>query len=210
MPEATAIIADAVCEFARDGLSLPEAKTRAGALLGVGDVLPGVVEAVPEVRVEARFEDGTRLVIVRNPFGAPVPDATDLEPATNNGPLLTLRNEGQNAIGITSHIHLAEVNPRLRFDRAAAYGHRLDIATGTVVWIPAGEAVDVRLRAISGDRTIIGNTGVVNGSLDDQVIRDRALATLRECGYLDQVDGVDLNSLSDAESAVAGLMGRRP
>ena len=69
VPEATAIIADTVCEAARDGARLMQAAAAGAAVLGVDDVLPGVPDIVREVRVEAVFDDGTRMVVVRNQFG---------------------------------------------------------------------------------------------------------------------------------------------
>lgn len=209
VPEATALIADAVCEWARDGLTLEEARDRARAMLTPADVLPDVPSILTDVRVEARFDDGTRLVVVHDPFGVLLPPDRTEHRAT--GVLLTICNEAVTPIGVTSHMHLAEVNPRLRLDRAAAFGHRLDAPAGTTTWIAPGEAAEVRMVPIGGERIVEGNTGAVNGALDDPAVRDRALAVLRECGYLDVVDGRDVNAPADAESAVARLMeGRRP
>ena len=59
VPEATALIADTVCEAARDGLRLMEAAARGASVLTATDVLPGVVDIVREVKVEAVFDDGT-------------------------------------------------------------------------------------------------------------------------------------------------------
>ncbi|RSS51632.1 urease subunit gamma, partial [Streptomyces sp. WAC06614] len=75
VPEATAIVADTVCEAARDGLRLAEALARGRSVLGPDDVLPGVADVVTEVMVEAVFEDGSRLAAVGDPFGAHLPDA---------------------------------------------------------------------------------------------------------------------------------------
>jgi urease subunit gamma/beta len=58
--EATALVADAVCEAARDGGRLADAIEAGRSVLTERDVLPGVIRAVPEVRVEAVFDDGTR------------------------------------------------------------------------------------------------------------------------------------------------------
>jgi urease subunit gamma/beta len=66
--EATALVADAVCEAARDGLRLAEAIDAGRSVLTTADVLPGVVRAVPDVRVEAVFDDGSRLAVVSDPF----------------------------------------------------------------------------------------------------------------------------------------------
>ena len=62
VPEATALIADTVCEAARDGARLMDAAAAGAAVLGVDDVLPGVPDIVREVKVEALFDDGTRMV----------------------------------------------------------------------------------------------------------------------------------------------------
>ena len=69
VPEATALIADAVCEAARDGARLRDAIVAGRAVLGPHDVLPGVAAIVGDVKVEAVFDDGTRLVVVTDPIG---------------------------------------------------------------------------------------------------------------------------------------------
>jgi len=209
-PEATALIADAVCEWARDGLDLPAVRERARALLGVLDILPGVVEAVPEIRVEARFDDGTRLVVVDDPFRAT--QAQQDPPGRGSAPEpdgeIVIVNEADIAIGLTSHIHLAEINPRLRLDRAAGFGMRLAIPTGDTVWIRPGESRVLPTCQLRGGRVQIGTSGVVDGRLDDPENRDRALTLLRACGYLDVVDGAHVGERAESELAVARLMAR--
>lgn len=208
VPESRALIADAVCEWARDGLGMIEARDRARTLLSAQDVLPGVPEALDEIRVEARFDDGTRLVVVKDPFGV-VPTSEDepaVVPATGE---VAVANEAPTAIGLTSHIHLAEVNPRLRLDRAAAFGMRPAITTGETIWIRPGETVVVPMQPIRGDRVVVGNSGVVDGPLDDATVRERALVTLRACGYLDVVDGVPVGDADSAAGAIAALMADR-
>jgi urease subunit gamma/beta len=69
VPEATALIADTVCEAARDGARLALAIERARSVLGPDDVLPGVADVVTEVHVEAVFDDGSRLAVVSDPIG---------------------------------------------------------------------------------------------------------------------------------------------
>ncbi len=210
VPEARALIADAVCEWARDGLSLTEARDRAGRLLAASDVLPGVPAALGEIRVEARFDDGTRLVVVKDPFGAAASDIVDDEAwAPPAMAMVDIGNEASTAIGLTSHIHLAEVNPRLRLDRAAAFGMRLAIPTGETVWINAGQTVRLPVTGIAGNRIVVGNSGAIDGSLDDPAVRARALATLRDCGYLDVVDGQPAGDIDTADGAIAALMGSR-
>ena len=70
VPEATALISDTVIESARDGARLAESiEALARSLLGPDDVLPGVADLLPEVWVEAVFDDGSRLVVVEDPIG---------------------------------------------------------------------------------------------------------------------------------------------
>lgn len=214
VPEARALIADAVCEWARDGLDLPTTLQRAHGLLGPEDVLPGVAEALSEVRVEARFDDGTRLVVVKDPFGHPTGGGSDggdgaVRAAESTVPAdgtLTVRNESRTAIGLTSHIHLAEVNPRLRLDRRAGFGMRPAVQTGETVWIGPGEQIDLPVRAIGGARVAIGTSGVVDGPLDDAQVRERALSVLRDCGYLDLVGDEAVNDIDAADGAVARVV----
>lgn len=211
VPEARALIADAVCEWARDGLSLVEARDRAAALLSEADVLPGVAEALDEVRVEARFDDGTRLVVVKNPCGVVSDSGSESDDTWAPAPtgMIEIGNEAPTAIGLTSHIHLAEVNPRLRLDRSAAFGMRLAIPTGETVWINAGAVLQLPITPIAGERVIVGNSGVIDGRLDDPTVRDHALTTLRECGYLDIVDGKAVGSAASADTAISALMNQR-
>lgn len=210
VPEATALISDAVCEWARDGQGLPEVRQRASTLLTPEDVLPEVPRIVTHILVEARFDDGTRLVVVQKPFGIEVSGQGHSVPAPPVAQsVVEVTNTATTPIGITSHIHMAEVNPRLRLDRSLAYGMRPAHATGVTLWMEPGETVRVPLVPIEGDRVMIGNTGVIDGPLDDADLKQRALQTLRECGYLDVVDGAPINKTSQAESAVTRLMGRR-
>jgi len=207
-PEATALIADAICEWARDGLDLDTARTRGGQLLSVHDVLPGVPEVVTQVRVEARFDDGSRLVVVNDPFGAGTSLVDELIAPAGGVPIV-ITNTSATAIGISSHIHLAEINPRLRLNRSAAFGMRLAAPTGDTAWLDPGETLELLMIPIGGARVMIGNTGVVDGSLDDPAVRERAIETLRACGYLDIVDGTEINADSAADSAVTRLMESR-
>ena len=208
VPEATALIANIVCEAARDGQDLATAREAGRSVLSVDDILPGVREVVTEVSVEARFDDGTRLVVVRDPFKADAGQLSssvdDLVPSTG---VIRVENCALTPIGLTSHIHLAEVNPRLRLDRRSAYGHRLALPSGDTVLIAPGETVELPIRPIGGARVVIGNTGVVDGSLDDDETRERALSTLRACGYLDS--GHHDTQAPSPDDAVSELMRKR-
>jgi urease subunit gamma/beta len=206
IPEATALIADAVCEWARDGLGMAETRERARTLLTSDDLLPGVTDGLDEVRVEARFDDGTRLVVVKDPFGIESHDEDDGVEPPGATAAIDITNEAPTAIGLTSHIHLAEVNPRLRLDRRAAFGMRPAVRTGETVWIRPAESVRLPMLPIAGERIVVGNTGVVDGRLDDPEVRERALGMLRACGYLDIVNGEAVGDIDSASGAVAALM----
>jgi urease subunit gamma/beta len=184
--EATALVADAVCEAARDGRRLAEAVDIARSVLGESEVLPGVVRAVPEVRVEAVFDDGSRLAVVRDPFRAGAALAEAAEPAERPGEVvLEVTNTAAVPISVTSHFHFFEANPRLRFDRAAAYGMHLAVTAGAAVRFEPGGTRRVPLVPVGGRRVIIGFAGLVDGPLDEPGARERALEKARACGYLD-------------------------
>ncbi|HEX6525119.1 MAG TPA: urease subunit gamma [Streptosporangiaceae bacterium] len=187
--EATALVADTVCEAARDGLRLTEAIEAGRSVLGVEDVLPGVIRAVPDVRVEAVFDDGTRLAVVRDPFRAPATPPTPATPAdtpqapADPGVAVEVTNISLVMISVTSHFHFFEANPRLRFDRAAAYGMHLAIEAGAAVRFEPGQTRRVGLTPIGGRRVVIGFAGLVDGPLDAPGARERALERARACGY---------------------------
>jgi urease subunit gamma/beta len=194
VPEATALIADTVCEAARDGARLMDAAAAGAAVLGHDDVMPGVADIVREVKVEALFDDGTRMVVVRNPFGdggslgADAPGAVVTAARRHESPpgLIHLRatNTSDVPISITSHFHFFEVNPRLSFDRAAAYGMRLAIPAGSALRFEPAVATDVPLIPIAGARVAIGFAGLVDGPLDAPGAKQTALARAADLGYL--------------------------
>jgi urease subunit beta len=84
-------------------------------------------------------------------------------------------NVGDRPIQVGSHFHFFEVNRALRFERARAYGFRLDIPAGTSVRFEPGEERSVQLVALGGRRIVRGLNGLVNGALDDPATRVRAL-----------------------------------
>ncbi|HEV7751828.1 MAG TPA: urease subunit gamma [Baekduia sp.] len=184
--EATAIVADAVCELARDGLRYAEVVAAARQVLGEDDVLDGVRALVPRIEVEAVFRDGRHLVVLDDPLG-PGGVATDgeldvvwLDGAPARVPVV---NEGRVAIGVTSHLHFFEANRALRFDRSATWGMRLAVPARTKVFFAPGEPREVALVPIGGARVVHGHGELVDGPLDDPGARDAALAAAREKGY---------------------------
>ncbi|GAB1337993.1 urease subunit gamma [Streptomyces sp. E-15] len=198
VPEATALIADTVCEAARDGRRLAEAVEAARSVLGPEDVLPGVADIVTEVMVEAVFDDGSRLAVVSDPIGHASPEAGGgmgeeapgaLLPGPGHAdpePVLRLRvtNTATVPVSVTSHFHFFEANPRLDFDRRAAYGMRLAVPAGSSVRFGPGQSEEVGLVPIGGERIAIGFAGLVDGPLDAPGTREEALRTAAACGYL--------------------------
>jgi urease subunit beta len=80
---------------------------------------------------------------------------------------LMVRNLGDRPIQVGSHYHFAETNAALDFDRQAALGHRLDIASGTAVRFEPGQTRTVQLVPYAGDRRIFGFRQQVMGALAD-------------------------------------------
>ena len=76
---------------------------------------------------------------------------------------IEVSNRGDRPVQVGSHCHFFEVNRWLAFDRAAAYGMRLDIPAGTAVRFEPGEVKTVRLVAIAGARVIRGGNAWASG-----------------------------------------------
>ncbi len=78
---------------------------------------------------------------------------------------LVVQNTGDRPIQVGSHYHFAETNAALDFDRAAARGMRLNIASGTAVRFEPGQQRTVELVDYSGARQVWGFRGLVQGQL---------------------------------------------
>jgi urease beta subunit len=96
---------------------------------------------------------------------------------------ISVANLGDRPIQVGSHYHFFEVNRALQFDRAAAYGFRLDIPAGTAVRFEPGDTKDVVLVAIGGDRHVQGLNSLVNQALDAPDAKATALERVRSLGY---------------------------
>jgi urease beta subunit len=92
---------------------------------------------------------------------------------------LAVANGGDRPIQVGSHCHFFEVNRWLIFDRAAAFGMRLNVAAGTAVRFEPGDTREVELVALGGTRTLYGINRLVEGRLDDPAVRERALLRVR-------------------------------
>jgi urease subunit beta len=78
---------------------------------------------------------------------------------------LKVTNSGDRPVQVGSHYHFYETNEALQFDRAKAYGCRLNIAAGTAVRFEPGQTRTVEVVPVSGNRAIYGFAGKVNGKL---------------------------------------------
>ena len=157
-PEAVALISDEVMEEARAGRGYDEVAAHGMQILSADDVLPGVAELAETLYIEPLFDDGTKLIVLRNPIrltaafmGEParvIPAASPETISINVGrPAITLSvtNTSTHPVQVTSHMPFWEINARMQFDREQAQGYRLDIpAGGAVRWEP-GETKEVHL-----------------------------------------------------------------
>jgi urease subunit gamma/beta len=191
-PEAIAYITAELLELARDGLSVTELMRAGTKLLSGDDVIDGVAEMIHEIQLEATFPDGTKLVTVHEP----IPSNGKVRPGEfifDGGPItvnagkeaveVTVVNTGDRPVQIGSHFHFFEVNKALDFDRAAAFGTRLDIPSGTAVRFEPGDTQTVRLVKIGGARMGFGLNGLTDGSMDDPKVKTAAVEKARAMGF---------------------------
>ena len=78
---------------------------------------------------------------------------------------LVVQNTANRPVQVGSHYHFAETNAALSFDRAAAQGKRLNIASGTAVRFEPGQQRTVELVDFAGDRIVVGFRGLTQGKL---------------------------------------------
>ncbi len=161
-PETIAIICDAMLEAARAGASYADVEAAGFAAVLRGQAMPGVRELIDDVRVEVLLEDGARLVVLVDPLGQGQPATIDGPGAIEMGPEdleasvtgglaelerleLTVENTSSRVVRVSSHFPFDRVNPRLVFDRAAAFGFRLDLPAGSSERWSSGETRTVAL-----------------------------------------------------------------
>ncbi|MCT7611221.1 urease subunit gamma [Aliarcobacter butzleri] len=187
-PEAVAIISSYIIEGARDGKSVAQLMVDATKVLKEDDVLDGVASMMYMVQVEATFEDGTKLVTVHNPIpydknnlipGEYLVDEGEIElNASKNIITIEIENKGDRPVQVGSHYHFFEVNKELSFERAKAYGKRIDIPAGTSVRFEPGSKKSVNLIDFAGRRYMSGFNGLVEGFLDDEATKVKAMQNL--------------------------------
>ena len=188
-PEAVAIISSYIIEGARDGKSVAQLMVDATKILKEDDVMDGVASMMYMVQVEATFDDGTKLVTVHNPITYSKKDEIPGEYLIDEGEIelnkssditsIEVINKGDRPVQIGSHYHFFEVNSALDFERSQAYGKRLDIPAGTSVRFEPGSSKKVNLILYSGKRYMSGFNGLVEGFLDDEITKEKAMQNLK-------------------------------
>ncbi len=97
---------------------------------------------------------------------------------------VAVTNLGDRPVQVGSHYPFIEVNAALEFDRAAAYGRRLDIPAGTAVRFEPGETRDVVLVDVAGERTVIGGNALTDGAAND-ARQDAVMGRVKAGGFAD-------------------------
>jgi urease subunit gamma/beta len=158
-PEAVALVCDVMHAAGRGGATFDEVVAAGRDAVRPDQVLDGVSAIVPEIRVEVLLGEGTRLFVLREPFGPADPDGPgavrfgedDVELAPGQERIrLLVTNRGEHPIRVSSHFPFWRANERLDFDREAAEGFRLDLPAGdSLRWAP-GESHEVDLVRYGG------------------------------------------------------------
>ena len=92
-------------------------------------------------------------------------------------------NTGDRPVQVGSHFHFFEVNRQMEFDRASAFGMRLNIAAGTAVRFEPGEAKQVELVTFGGQRKAYGFSNLAQGDTTSASSRQAALNQLAEKNF---------------------------
>jgi urease beta subunit len=91
---------------------------------------------------------------------------------------MVVANTGDRPVQVGSHFHFFEANKALRFDRAAAFGMRLNVPAGTAARFEPGDERKVTLVALAGARLVHGLNGLTEGATTDDALA-AALARAR-------------------------------
>ena len=95
---------------------------------------------------------------------------------------LTVANTGDRPIQVGSHFHFFEANRALRFERAQAFGMRLDIPAGTAARFEPGDEKVVTLVELAGAREVHGLNALTDG-VATAARRDESLGRARAAGF---------------------------
>ncbi|MDR1662209.1 MAG: urease subunit beta [Azoarcus sp.] len=98
---------------------------------------------------------------------------------------ITATNRGDRPIQVGSHFHFFEVNRFLSFDRASAYGYRLDIPSGAAVRFEPNETKTVGLVEIAGKKRVLGLNDLTGGETGETTLK-ASLQKARLKDFLDE------------------------
>lgn len=192
--ESVAFISMEIMELAREGKhSVAELMQLGREILKDSDCMDGVASMLSEVQVEATFPDGTKLVTIHNPIaqqegiipGEIIIKDGEIEINANTESIsLEVINKGDRPIQVGSHFHFFETNKKLCFDRAKAFGKRLDIPSGTSVRFEPGESKSVNLIDFGGNKRVFGFNDLTNAQINADSKND-ALKKAKEKKFID-------------------------
>lgn len=86
--------------------------------------------------------------------------------------VIEVANSGDRPIQVGSHFHFFEVNAYLEFDRARAFGQRLDIPASTALRFEPGDEKEVTLVPYQGKQRVVGFNNLVDGWAGEEKYND--------------------------------------
>jgi urease beta subunit len=95
---------------------------------------------------------------------------------------ITVQNCSRHVIFVSSHYPFFEVNRRLVFDRASAFGMHLDLPAGDAVSWEPGEVKKIQLVPYAGRRVIRGFHGLTAGVAEAWRLEE-AMRRVAELGF---------------------------
>lgn len=114
---------------------------------------------------------------------------------------IVMINSGDRPIQIGAHYHLAECNKAMAFDREAAFGYRLDIASGTSIRFEPGQSRKVQITTYVGREVAYGMNNMTNGSLRSDIIKEQTIRRLREAGFCFEGESYPVKESPDSKYA---------
>jgi len=114
---------------------------------------------------------------------------------------IVMANTGDRPIQIGAHFHLAECNKAMAFDREAAFGFHLDIASGSAIRFEPGQSRKVQITTYVGREVAYGMNNMTNGSLRSDIIKAQTVRRLREEGYCFEGDAYPVKPSPDSKYA---------
>lgn len=116
--------------------------------------------------------------------GALIPGEGNIELFPNRKHItLKVTNTGDRPIQVGSHFHFFEVNRALDFEREAAFGMKLDVASGLSIRFEPGQSREISLVEIGGKRYVHGFNMLTNGGTRAKDTKTMAIAKAKLLGF---------------------------